>query len=94
MDSDVLTVICFVVLLVIIDLLIKNKKPKNWVTWVGVVLTSLSGAGVIADLIAGNLLQKGAEYLTGSFILSFILIALGIYFILRKPKAKEHKSKT
>lgn len=84
MDSDILTFISFVVLLLVINLLIKNKK-KNWVTWTGVILTSLIGAGFISGFFSGTILSKGIDY----FIAMILIIALGIYLILKVPKNKK-----
>ena len=83
-DKDILTFLSFAVLLIVIDLMIKNKKPKNWVTWVGLILTSLTGAGFIAGLLSGTLLQEGSEYL----IAMIFMLVLGIYLLCRKPKKK------
>lgn len=87
MDKDILMALSFIILLIILDLLIKNKKPKNWLTWVGLVLTAGVGASFISGLFSGSLLQSGIDYL----IAGIFMLVLGIYFLLRKPKEKKRK---
>ena len=81
MDKDIPSFILFVVFLIAIDISIKKRK-KNWVTWFGVILTSLAGSGLIAGFVSGEVFLKGIEYI----LVSILMIFLGIFLILKKSR--------
>jgi len=85
MANDVITFISFAVLLLILDLVIKKRNP-NWVNYIGLVLTSLFGAGIISDLLYGFFSSE-------RFIVALFLLALGIFLLLKKNKNSPKKKK-
>ena len=88
MDKDILTLFFFLIFLGILSFVVEKKKSRNWVNWVGVVLTSLVGGGFTADLLSGTLSPEG-DYL----IAGFSMIVVGVYLIYKKPKIKTKKEK-
>ena len=85
MANEVITFISFAVLLLILDLIIKKRNP-NWVNYIGLVLTSLIGAGFISEIFSGF---PSPEKL----VTIIILLALGVFLLLKKNKNPPRKKK-
>ncbi|MDP3966235.1 MAG: hypothetical protein Q8Q04_01755 [archaeon] len=83
MANGVITFISFAVLLLVLDLIIKKRKP-NWVNYLGLVLTSLFGAGFISELFAGSTSPE-------RLVAILIWLALGIFLLLKKNKNPPRK---